>query len=121
EWNEDFHHAVVAFLTGERHGKYVDFGGVQQLPQVLERTFLLSGGYSQSRGRRWGAPVGELPGDRFVIGLQNHDHVGNRACGERLAPRVGPSLWRGVASLTLLAPPLPFLFMGDEYGERNPF
>lgn len=121
EWNEDFHHAVVAFLTGERHGKYVDFGTAEQLPQVLERTFLLSGGYSQFRGRRWGAPVGELPGDRFIIGIQNHDHVGNRASGERLATLVSPHLLRGMASLMLLAPHLPFLFMGEEYGERNPF
>ncbi len=121
EWNEDFHHAVVAFLTGERHGKYVDFGTAEQLPQVLERTFLLSGGYSRFRGRRWGAPVGELPGDRFIIGIQNHDHVGNRAGGERLATLVSPPLLRGMASLMLLAPHLPFLFMGEEYGERNPF
>ncbi len=121
EWNEDFHHAVVAFLTGERHGKYVDFGSAEQLPQVLERTFLLSGGYSQFRGRRWGAPADDLPGDRFIIGIQNHDHVGNRACGERLATLVSPPLLRGMASLMLLAPHLPFLFMGEEYGERNPF
>jgi maltooligosyltrehalose trehalohydrolase len=121
EWNEDFHHAVVAYLTGERHGKYVDFGSAEQLPQVLEQTFLLSGGYSQFRGRRWGAPVGGLPGDRFIIGIQNHDHVGNRAGGERLATLVSPPLLRGMASLMLLAPHLPFLFMGEEYGERNPF
>ncbi len=121
EWNEDFHHAVVAYLTGERHGKYVDFGSAEHLPQVLEQTFLLQGGYSQFRGRRWGAPVGELTGDRFIIGIQNHDHVGNRACGDRLATLVSPPLMRGMASLMLLAPHLPFLFMGEEYGERNPF
>ena len=61
EWNEDFHHAVVAFLTGERHGKYVDFGSAEQLPQVLERTFLLSGGYSRFRGRRWGRRSANCP------------------------------------------------------------
>jgi maltooligosyltrehalose trehalohydrolase len=121
EWNEDFHHAVVAFLIGERHGKYVDFGRAEQLPQVLEHTFLLSGGYSQFRGRRWGAPVGDLPGDRFVIGIQNHDHVGNRARGERLASLVSPALLRGMSALMLLAPHLPFIFMGEEYGEQNPF
>jgi maltooligosyltrehalose trehalohydrolase len=88
---------------------------------VLEHTFLLSGGYSQFRGRRWGAPVGDLPGDRFVIGIQNHDHVGNRARGERLASLVSPALLRGMSALMLLAPHLPFIFMGEEYGEQNPF
>jgi maltooligosyltrehalose trehalohydrolase len=121
EWNEDFHHAVVAFLTGERHGKYVDFGPAADLPRVLERTFVLDGRYSKHRGRRWGAAAGDVPGDRFVAGVQNHDHVGNRARGERLAALVGPPAQRLAASLMLLSPHLPFLFMGEEYGETNPF
>lgn len=121
EWNEDFHHAVVAFLTGERHGKYVDFGPASDLPRVLEHTFILAGRYSKHRGRRWGAAAGDVPGDRFVVGVQNHDHVGNRARGERLAALVGPPVQRLAASLMLLAPHLPFLFMGEEYGETNPF
>jgi maltooligosyltrehalose trehalohydrolase len=121
EWNEDFHHALVAYLTGERHGKYVDFGTAEQLPRVLEQTFSLSGAYSQFRGRRWGAPAGELSGEHFVIGTQNHDHVGNRACGERLSTLVTPPVARLAASLMLLAPYLPLIFMGEEYAEPNPF
>ncbi len=121
EWNEDFHHAVAAFVTGERHYKYSDFGDIQQIAQALENTFVLSGGYSRYRGRRWGAPAAGLPGDRFVIGIQNHDHVGNRGYGERLTSLVGPAVHRLTASLMLLAPHLPLLFMGEEYGERNPF
>ena len=121
EWNEDFHHALLAFLTGERHGKYVDFGSPEQLARMLEQTFLLSGGYSRFRGRRWGASVGDVSGDRFVIGIQNHDHIGNRAWGERLSTLVSPAVHRMTASLMLLSPHLPFMFMGEEYGERNPF
>jgi maltooligosyltrehalose trehalohydrolase len=121
EWDEDFHHAVHALLTGDRHGKYVDFGRAADLPHVLERTFLLDGRYSRYRRRRWGAPVGDLPGDRFVVGVQNHDHVGNRARGERLAALVPPPVRRLAASLLLLAPYLPLLFMGEEYGEEKPF
>jgi maltooligosyltrehalose trehalohydrolase len=121
EWNEDFHHAVHAFLTGERHGKYVDFGRAADLPKVLERTFVLDGVDSHFRQRRWGAPAGDLPGDRFVIGVQNHDHVGNRARGERLAALVHPAAAGLAASLLLLAPHLPLLFMGEEYGEEAPF
>jgi maltooligosyltrehalose trehalohydrolase len=121
EWNEDFHHAVHAYLTGERHGKYVDFGPARDLPRLLERTFLLDGVYSRHRGRRWGAPAGDVPGDRFVAGVQNHDHVGNRARGERLLTLVGPAAARLAACLALLASHLPLLFMGEEYGEDNPF
>jgi maltooligosyltrehalose trehalohydrolase len=121
EWNEDFHHALHAYLTGERHGKYADFGPAASLVKALEDTFVLDGVYSRYRRRRWGAPAGGLPGERFVIGVQNHDHVGNRARGERLAALLPPPARRLAASLMLLAPSLPLLFMGEEYGEDNPF
>ncbi len=121
EWNEDLHHAVQGYLTGERHGKYVDFGQPQDLVKVLNSTFALDGVYSRYRRRRWGAPAGDLPGDRFVVGLQNHDHVGNRARGERISQLVSPPAQRLAAGLVLLAPYLPLIFMGEEYGEENPF
>ncbi len=63
----------------------------------------------------------DLPGDRFVIGVQNHDHVGNRPHGDRFAALVSPAKQRLAASLMLLSPYLPLLFMGEEYGEENPF
>jgi maltooligosyltrehalose trehalohydrolase len=121
EWDDDFHQALHAYLTGERHNKYVDFGPVELIPRVLEQTFVLNGVYSRYRGRRWGAPAGDLPGDRFVVSVQDHDHVGNRARGERLAALVPPAAQRLCACLMLLAPYLPLLFMGEEYGEENPF
>jgi maltooligosyltrehalose trehalohydrolase len=121
EWNDDFHHAVHAHLTGERKGRYADFGPVRDFPKLLERTFILDGGYSHYRGRPHGAPAGDLSGDRFVISAQDHDHVGNRARGDRLDVLVGRPARRLAASLMLLAPYLPLLFMGEEYGEENPF
>jgi maltooligosyltrehalose trehalohydrolase len=121
EWNEDFHHALHAYLTGERHSKYSDFGAADCLVRVLEHTFHLDGVHSDYRGRSWGAPDEGLSGDRFVVGVQNHDHVGNRPFGERIAVLVGPAQQRLAASLMLLSPYLPLLFMGEEYGEENPF
>jgi maltooligosyltrehalose trehalohydrolase len=121
EWNDDFHHAVHAFLTGERQGYYVDFGDARAFRKLFEKTFLLDGVYSQYRGRRFGAPVGDLPGDRFVVSLQTHDQVGNRAGSGRLATLLQPPALRLAASMPLLAPHLPLLFMGEEYGEENPF
>jgi maltooligosyltrehalose trehalohydrolase len=121
EWNDDFHHALHALLTGERGGYYTDYGRPADLVKALERVFVLDGVYSQFRGRRWGAPALGLPGDRFVASIQNHDLVGNRARGDRLSTLVGPAALRLAASLLLLAPRLPLLFMGEEYGEENPF
>jgi maltooligosyltrehalose trehalohydrolase len=121
QWSDDFHHAVHTYLTGERMGYYADFGSAEDLARVLEQPFLYQGAYSKHRGRRHGAPSGDLPGDRFVVMIQNHDQVGNRARGDRLDSLVSPPARRLAASLMLLAPHVPLLFMGEEYGEEHPF
>jgi maltooligosyltrehalose trehalohydrolase len=121
QWSDDFHHAVHAYLTGERHGYYADFGPAEDLARVLQQPFLYDGVYSRSRDRRHGAPPGDLGGDCFVVGIQNHDQVGNRARGDRLDGLVSRPARRLAASLLLLAPHLPLLFMGEEYGEEHPF
>jgi maltooligosyltrehalose trehalohydrolase len=121
QWSDDFHHAVHTYLTGERQGYYEDFGDVEDLARVLEEPFLYTGRYSRHRDRRHGAPSGGLPGDRFVVSIQNHDQVGNRARGDRLSTLVNSPAQRLAASLLLFAPHLPLLFMGEEYGEENPF
>jgi maltooligosyltrehalose trehalohydrolase len=122
QWSDDFHHAVHSYLTGERQGYYQDFGEARQLADVLRSPFLYAGQYSAYRGRRHGAPAGDLAGDRFVVAIQNHDQVGNRARGDRLDTLVAsPAQRRLAASLLLLSPYLPLLFMGEEYGEERPF
>jgi maltooligosyltrehalose trehalohydrolase len=122
QWSDDFHHAIHAYLTGERVGYYEDFGQIGQIADVLKQPFLFAGDYSHYRGRKHGAPPEGLSGDRFVVCLQNHDQVGNRARGDRLATLLNnPAKQRLASSLLLLSPYLPLLFMGEEYGEENPF
>jgi maltooligosyltrehalose trehalohydrolase len=121
QWSDDFHHLVHVALTGERQGYYEDYGAPEQFPRVIENTFVLNGCYSAHRGRRHGGSAAGLPGDRFVVSIQNHDQIGNRAAGERLGMLITPSAQRLAASLLLLAPYLPLLFMGEEYGEEHPF
>ncbi len=121
EWNEDFHHAVSAWMTDEEHGKYVDYRGIETLATVMRNTFHLTGQHSEFYGQTWGRPAHDLPTDRFVISLHNHDHIGNRARGDRLASLVSSKQLRLGACLTLLSPFIPMLFMGEEYGETNPF
>jgi maltooligosyltrehalose trehalohydrolase len=121
QWSDDFHHAVHVLLTGERQGYYADFGGPDDMAGVFREPFLYAGRYSPSRERKHGASAAGLPGDQFVVSVQNHDQVGNRATGDRLDTLVGPAARRLAASLLLLAPHVPLLFMGEEYGETNPF
>jgi len=82
---------------------------------------VLDGGWSESRKRVVGAPVGALPRDRFVVCTQNHDQVGNRARGDRLAHLIDQDALRVAAALALLAPGIPLLFMGEEWGASTPF
>jgi maltooligosyltrehalose trehalohydrolase len=122
QWSDDFHHAVHALLTGERSGYYQDFGEPRHVATVLERPFLFAWDYSRHRDRKHGAPPDDLPGDCFIVCLQNHDQVGNRARGDRLSTLLNdPRKLRLAAGLLLLAPHVPMLFMGEEYGETNPF
>lgn len=120
-WNEDFHHAVHALLTGERDGYYQDFGEIEQLGRVVRDRFFLAGRLSHYRGGTHGTPADDVSPLRFVHFVQNHDQVGNRAVGDRLARLVPPESQRLAAALLLLTPSLPLLFMGEEYGETNPF
>src|SRR5207245_1741748 len=121
QWSDDFHHALHAFVTGERGGYYADFGSLADVAAALERVFVFDGRYSAHRGRRHGRPAGGLPRTRFVGYLQNHDQVGNRARGERSAHLAAEAPLRAAAALVLLAPFVPMLFQGEEWGTRAPF
>jgi maltooligosyltrehalose trehalohydrolase len=121
QWSDDFHHAVHVALTGEHEGYYADFGGIAPIAKALAERFVNDGRYSLSRRRRHGRPAADLPADRFVVCVQNHDQVGNRARGERLSALVPPGALRLAAAILLLSPYIPLLFMGEEYGETHPF
>jgi len=121
EWNEDFHHAVSAWMTEEAHGKYVDYGDLDAIENVLRSNLHLTGQHSHFYGEPWGREADSVAPNRYVISLQNHDHIGNRACGERIATLVDSQKLRLAICLQFLSPFLPMLFMGEEYGETNPF
>ncbi|HTS32948.1 MAG TPA: malto-oligosyltrehalose trehalohydrolase [Thermoplasmata archaeon] len=121
QWSDDFHHALHAALTGERAGYYVDYGPLPMLARAFERPFLFEGEYSKYHDRPHGAPAGDTSPQQFVVFDQNHDQVGNRGDGARLARLLPPGLGRVALGLTLFAPYVPMLFMGEEYGETRPF
>lgn len=120
-WNDDFHHAVHALLTGERGGYFGDFADPGTLAKVLERGYALDGGYSPFRGKEHGAPFGDLPRDRLVAYVQSHDQVGNRAAGERLHQVAGFERARIAAALLFVSPFVPMLFQGEEWAASSPF
>ncbi|UJP39141.1 malto-oligosyltrehalose trehalohydrolase [Cellulomonas palmilytica] len=122
QWADDVHHAIHALVTGERHGYYVDFGSPATLRKALTRVFVHDGGRSTFRERDWGRPVPDgTDGHRFVVFVQDHDQVGNRAIGDRPSALLDAGRLACEAALLLLSPFTPMLFMGEEWGTRRPF
>jgi maltooligosyltrehalose trehalohydrolase len=121
QWADDLHHALHAALTGERAGYYGDFaGGAADVARAIEHGFVYTGQPSRFRGRPHGTPVKHLPAEQLVVCAQNHDQIGNRARGERLA-QLAPGCEFAAAAVVLLAPGVPLLFMGEEHADPAPF
>ena len=125
QWCDDIHHSLHTTLTKESQGYYADFAtaGLSGLAHVFCRAFLHEGTWSSFRQRSHGAPVDtrRIPGHRFLAYLQNHDQIGNRATGDRLAATLSPGLLACGAALVLCSPFTPMLFMGEEWGARTPW
>jgi len=121
QWSDDFHHSLHTLLSGERDGYYADFGSIRHLAKAYSDGFVYDGIPSAYRGRPHGTPTRDLPGERFIICTQNHDQVGNRARGDRLSALVDFERLKLAAAALLIAPCVPLLFMGEEYGEPAPF
>jgi maltooligosyltrehalose trehalohydrolase len=121
QWDDDVHHALHAVLSGEREGYYADFGSLAVLAKVYTSAFLHDGTYSTFRHAVHGRPVDRehTAGSRFVTFLQNHDQVGNRARGDRLAELTSPDRLAIGAVLLLTSPFVPLLWMGEEWATRK--
>lgn len=122
QWDDDFHNALHVLLTGEEEGYYAAFADqpTQHLARVLGEGFAYQG-QPDPRGHVRGEPSGALPPHKFVIFAQNHDQIGNRACGERLSVLVSPQRLRAALALTALTPMIPLFFMGEPWGATQPF
>ncbi len=123
QWDDDVHHALHWIITGERDGYYADFAEPRHASRALERAFLHDGRWSSFRGRTHGRPVdfSVTPPERYVVSLQTHDQVGNRAMGERLTHLVERDRLAAAAVLLMALPYTPMLFMGEEWGAATPW
>jgi maltooligosyltrehalose trehalohydrolase len=123
QWADEFHHCLHVMLTGEYEGYYEDYTAAPaaMLARCLAEGFGFQGQVSQHMGQPRGEPSGHLPPTCFVVCLQNHDQIGNRAMGERLTTLADPDALRAATALLLLIPQIPLLFMGQEWGAATPF
>ena len=123
QWNDDGHHAFHVLLTGENRGYYRDYAeaGAAGLARVMAEGFFFQGQPSSHRNRPRGTPSKDLPATAFVLFLQNHDQVGNRAFGERLTQLADQAALEAAITAQMLCPQIPLLFMGEEFASRTPF
>lgn len=120
-WLDDFHHALQVHLYPEDRRSYADFGSLEQIAKAYKDGFVHSDDYVAFRKKRHGRSSAGIDGAHFVSFIQNHDQVGNRVDGSRLSMSVGFDQLKVAAAVALLAPYLPLLFMGEEYGAQSPF
>ena len=128
QWNDDFHHALHVALTGETHSYYHDYGHTPgETPLELLGRCLTHGMLFEDSQRKPGGaretprPTPAIPLSELVNFAHNHDQVGNRAFGERLAVLAGPDAAPLATLLALLTPAVPMLFLGEEFGSTHPW
>lgn len=120
-WADDFHHEMRRLLAGDDDGYYRDYRGrVDDLATILNRGWLYCGQLTHLQTPRGTDPSGLAP-EQFVICLQNHDQIGNRAFGERLHHQIEPAVYRAASAVLLTVPQTPLLFMGQEWAASTPF
>ena len=123
QWNDDSHHGYHVLATGETDGYYVAYADhpAQHLTRCLAEGFAYQGEVSPFTKEPRGEKSSQLAPSCFVDFLQNHDQIGNRALGERLLSLSKPDVVQALTAIQLLAPSPPLIFMGEEWGCRQPF
>lgn len=120
QWIDEFHHALRVSSGQKREGYYSDFDGINHLAKSYTDAYVYDGQFSEHRKKIFGVKTNN-PGKQFVVFSQNHDHTGNRMLGERTSQLVSFEMCKLMAAAVMVSPFLPMLFMGEEWGETNPF
>jgi malto-oligosyltrehalose trehalohydrolase len=113
QWNHDITHllgAVFSDLCDPRKGEET-----RKLVKALAEGFVIA---AQMKDQ---AQPCRVPPTAFVSFIQTHDLVGNRIFGDRIFADASENPIRAIASIYLLAPQIPMLLMGEEWGASTPF
>lgn len=122
QWNDDVHHVLHVAATDETFGYYQEYvGNDDNIGRALAQGFVFQGEHMPYRGEARGKPSEHLSPLAFISFIQNHDQIGNRANGDRMASYIASEPLKAIAAVYLLAPQVPMLFMGEEWGAKEPF
>ena len=120
QWSDDFVHSVFATLRPQEQLTHRTYRPAVDLAETLRRGFLFTGNVRGFRGRA----EAEVPSSRRfdqVVCIQNHDFIGNHPLGRRLHQITSLPTQAAAATLMLLSPSIPMLFMGEEFACERRF
>ncbi len=121
QWTDEFHHALRVTMGEAKNGYYADFDGIAHLTKAYRDGYVYDGQFSPVRQKFFGRKAETNPGQQFIVFSQNHDQVGNRRLGERTSILYSYEALKLMAGAVFVSPYIPLLFMGEEWGETNPF
>jgi len=122
QWNDDVHHCLHVAATGEKFWYYENYEGrTDLLGRSLAEGYAYQGEVTPHEGKPKGEPSAFLPSTAFVAFIQNHDQIGNRPFGERIGQLAPAPVTRVLATIYLLSPQIPMVFMGEEWDSKRPF
>jgi malto-oligosyltrehalose trehalohydrolase len=129
QWCDDFLHSVFAVLRPDEQLCVRSYRAGSDLDRTLQTGFVYTGSIPRAAARDdadSGVRRRQLLADRvdthgMIYSIQNHDFIGNHPLGKRLHQVSSPEAQRAAAALLLLAPPIPMLFMGEEFLCDQPF
>ena len=121
-WADDLHHEIRRLVAGDRDGYYQDYRGTtEDIAATIRQGWFFTGQHSSYLATARGTDPSGIPPERFVVCLQNHDQIGNRAFGDRLNQLIDLAVYRAASVLLLAAPETPLVFMGQEWAATTPF
>ncbi|SOD79347.1 malto-oligosyltrehalose trehalohydrolase [Spirosoma fluviale] len=121
QWIDEFHHSLRVAVGQEKTGYYADFNGLNHLAKSYKDGYVYDGQFSVVREKLFGQMAHGNAGEQFIVFSQNHDQIGNRKQGERSSQLYSYEMLKLMAGAVLVSPFIPLLFMGEEWGETNPF
>ena len=123
QWGDDFAHALLACVRSRDRLTVRTYEPHQDLARALHRGFVFRGDVRGDRGREeiGNATALRVDTSSVVYCIQNHDFIGNHPLGQRFHQITASETQAAAATLLVLSPAIPMLFMGEEFACENPF
>lgn len=122
QWVDDLNYAIYSYLTKENFRHYKDFGSIDDITKALNSGFVYDGTKLNSVYQNYmGEDGSKIEPSKMVVHIQNHDQVGNRPNGDRMIATYGIDKALLAISIVFASPYIPMIFMGEQYGDVNPF